>query len=191
MLLGVVLAVPASLVAAYSPNEWTRRRPGVRRVAAAWPSHDPGPGDRVVGGNQRTRAIALWSAIGGGVSALGPLAGGLLLERFWWGSVFLITVPLAVIALILGWFFVPSHVGGVHRAGRQPGRDPVGGDGGPLVIAITFAPTPGATSLVAILFAVAVVAAVLFFRRQRQAANPLYDLTYAKRPIFWAAASGG
>ena len=193
MLLGVVLAVPASLVAAYSPNEWTLAAARVFGGVAAGMAFPTTLAlvTALWSGNQRTRAIALWSAIGGGVSALGPLAGGLLLERFWWGSVFLITVPLAVIALILGWFFVPSHVG--------ESTEPVDNLGGilsvvmvgSLVIAITFAPTPGATSLVAILFAVAVVAAVLFFRRQRQAANPLYDLTYAKRPIFWVAALGG
>ena len=44
---------------------------------------------------------ALWSAIGGGFSALGPLAAGFLLEHFWWGSVFLITLPLAALALVL------------------------------------------------------------------------------------------
>ena len=113
MLLGVVLAVPASLVAAYSPNEWTLAAARVFGGVAAGMAFPTTLAlvTALWSGNQRTRAIALWSAIGGGVSALGPLAGGLLLERFWWGSVFLITVPLAVIALILGWFFVPSHVG--------------------------------------------------------------------------------
>ena len=51
-------------------------------------------------GQPRTRAIALWSAIGGAISALGPLIAGALLEHFWWGSVFLVTLPLAVVALV-------------------------------------------------------------------------------------------
>ncbi len=46
-------------------------------------------------GQPRTKAIALWSALGGGIAALGPLVSGALLEHFWWGSVFLVTLPLA------------------------------------------------------------------------------------------------
>ena len=53
-------------------------------------------------GPARTRSIALWSAIGGAIAALGPLVAGALLEHFWWGSVFLVTLPLAVVALVHG-----------------------------------------------------------------------------------------
>ena len=42
-------------------------------------------------GAGRTKSIALWSAIGGGIASLGPLVAGALLEQFWWGSVFLVT----------------------------------------------------------------------------------------------------
>ena len=88
-------------------------------IAALW----SGPG--------RTKSIALWSSIGGGIAALGPLVAGALLEQFWWGSVFLITLPLAGIALVMALIFVPSHVnettdpvdnlgGSVCRAGRNP-----------------------------------------------------------------------
>ena len=49
-------------------------------------------------GPARTKSIALWSAIGGGIAALGPLIAGALLEQFGWGSVFLVTLPLAVVA---------------------------------------------------------------------------------------------
>ena len=47
-------------------------------------------------GPLRTRSIALWAATGGAISALGSLCAGILLEHFWWGSVFLLTLPLAV-----------------------------------------------------------------------------------------------
>ena len=52
-------------------------------------------------GPARTRSLALWSGLGGALSALGPLMSGWLLEHFYWGSVFLLTLPLAAIALIL------------------------------------------------------------------------------------------
>ena len=73
-------------------------------------------------GPGRTKAIALWSALGGGIAALGPLLAGVLLEHFWWGSVFLITLPLAAVALVMAVLLVPSHVNETHRAGRQPRR---------------------------------------------------------------------
>ena len=61
-------------------------------------------------GPGRTKSIALWSALGGAIAALGPLVAGALLEEFWWGSVFLVTLPLAVVALVMAFLFVPSHV---------------------------------------------------------------------------------
>ena len=61
-------------------------------------------------GPGRTRSIALWSAIGGAISALGPLIAGALLEKFWWGSVFLVTLPLAGVALVMAIKLVPAHV---------------------------------------------------------------------------------
>ena len=51
---------------------------------------------------ERTRAIAIWSAAFGGGSAIGPLVGGLLLEHFWWGSVFLVNVPVMLVMLVAG-----------------------------------------------------------------------------------------
>jgi MFS family permease len=52
----------------------------------------------------------LWSALGGAISSLGPLLSGFLLEHFWWGSVFIVTLPLAAVALVMAFLFVPSHV---------------------------------------------------------------------------------
>ena len=52
-------------------------------------------------GQARTRSIALWSGLGAAISSLGPLLAGAMLTQFDWGSVFVITLPLAVVAL--GW----------------------------------------------------------------------------------------
>jgi len=68
----------------------------------------------------RTKAIALWSGLGGAIAALGPLLSGWLLEHFYWGSVFLITLPLAVVAIVMAHRFVPAHV--------QEGTEPVDKD---------------------------------------------------------------
>jgi MFS transporter, DHA2 family, multidrug resistance protein len=139
----------------------------------------------------RTKSIALWSAIGGGTAALGPLVAGALLEKFWWGSVFLITLPLAGIALVMALIFVPSHVN------ETP--DPVDNLGGvlsvvlvgTLILAINFAPVPNKGTLALGLAAIAVAAAIAFVIRQRRARNPLYDLHVAGRRIFWVAACAG
>ena len=90
LVLGMVLSIPACLVAAYAPSDeilFVARLVGGVSAGMAYPTTLAlitalwsGPG--------RTKSIALWSAIGGGIAALGPLVAGALLERFWWGRFF-------------------------------------------------------------------------------------------------------
>ena len=193
LLLGVTLSVPAALVAAFAPTIQVligaRIFGGLAAgmaypttlalIAALW----TGPG--------RTRSIALWAAIGGAISALGPLLSGFLLESYSWPSVFLAVMPLAVVAFIMALLFVPAHV---HETNESV--DNLGGIlsvvlVGTFIMAINFAPVPGATKLVLGLSAVAAIALVLFVLRQRRAANPLYDLDIASRRTFWVAAVAG
>ena len=142
-------------------------------------------------GPGRTKSIALWSALGGAIASLGPLVAGWLLEHFWWGSVFLVTLPLAVVALVMAWRFVPAHV--------NESTEPVDNLGGilsvllvaGLVLSINFAPVPGKGTLVLGLAVIALAAGVAFVWQQRRAANPLYDLEVAGRRIFWVAACAG
>ncbi|MEY2570760.1 MAG: hypothetical protein QOE63_1110 [Acidimicrobiaceae bacterium] len=61
--------------------------------------HDP---------TERARAIGAWAAVAGASGAFGPLIGGALLQHFWWGSVFLINVPLTIGVLVAGRFLLPS-----------------------------------------------------------------------------------
>ena len=193
LLLGVVLSIPASLVAAWAPNIdvliGARFVGGLAAgmaypttlalIAALW----SGPG--------RTRSIALWSATGGGLAALGPLLSGLCLENWWWGSVFLITLPLAVVALVMAFRLIPAHV---HET-----TEPVDNLGGiltivlvgSLILAINFAPVPNAGTAVVVLAVVALASVVAFVLRERRATNPLYDLHVAARPPFWVAACAG
>src|SRR5262245_49999530 len=190
---GVVLSIPACLLAAYAPTVEVlvaARIVGGVSAGMAYPTTLAlitalwsGPG--------RTKAIALWSGIGGAIAALGPLASGALLQHFYWGSVFLITLPLAVVALLFALRFIPGHV--------NETTEPVDNLGGvlsvvlvgSLVLAINFAPVPDKTTLVVSLAIVAVAAAVAFVLRQRRAANPLYDLHIAGRRVFWVAACAG
>jgi MFS family permease len=142
-------------------------------------------------GPARTRSIALWSGIGGAVSALGPLISGALLEQFEWGSVFVVTVPLALLALVLAWRLIPAHV--------NETTDPVDNLGGllsvllvaALVLAINFASMPGEGSTAIGFGAIALAATAAFVVRQRRARDPLYDLKIAGRRTFWVAALAG
>ena len=178
MMLGTLLSIPACLLAAYAPTDdvlVVARIFGGFAAGMAYPTTLAlitalwsGPG--------RTKSIALWSALGGAIASLGPLVAGWLLEHFWWGSVFLVTLPLAVVALVMAWKFVPAHV--------NESTEPVDNLGGilsvllvaGLVLSINFAPVPGKGTLVLGLAVIALAAGVAFVWQQRRAANPLYDL---------------
>ena len=126
-----------------------------------------------------------------GIAALGPLVSGILLQYFWWGSVFLFTLPFAAIALVMVVLYVPAHV--------NESTAPVDNLGGilsvvlvtALILAINLAPAPNKGALTVGLAALAVAAVIAFLFRQRRAANPLYDLHIAGRRVFWVAAVGG
>jgi MFS transporter, DHA2 family, multidrug resistance protein len=193
LVLGTALAIPMSLLAGYAPSDevlFVARVGGGLAAGMAYPT-TLALITALWSGAARTRSIALWSALGGAIAALGPLVSGALLEHFDWGSVFLITLPLAVVALVMAFLFVPSHV--------NETSDPVDNLGGilsvllvgALILAINFAPVPNEGTLVLGLAVVAFAALIGFFLRQRRAANPLYDLNVAARRIFWVAAGAG
>jgi EmrB/QacA subfamily drug resistance transporter len=193
LLLGMALSVPACLLAAWAPSDGVligARVLGGLSAGMAYPT-TLALIAALWSGPARTRSIALWSAIGGAISSLGPLVAGWLLEHFWWGSVFLITLPLVVVAFLMAVAFVPSHV--------NETTDPVDNLGGilsvvlvgTLILAINFAPVPNKGALVLGLAAVAVAAGIAFLIRQRRADNPLYDLHVAGRRVFWVAACAG
>jgi DHA2 family multidrug resistance protein-like MFS transporter len=193
LILGVALSVPACLLAAYAPTDTVliaARFLGGISAGMAYPT-TLAIITALWSGPARTKANAMWAGLGSGAAAIGPLVAGALLLHFWWGSVFLITLPLAAVALVMALVFVPAHV--------NESSDPVDNAGGvlsavfvaALILAINFAPVPGKGSLALGLGIVAVAAAVAFFVRQRRARNPLYDLHIAGRRIFWVAAVGG
>jgi len=193
LIAGTLLAIPASIMAGFAPdiNILIAARfigglaagmafpTTLALIAALW------------SGPKRTKSIALWSGIGAAIAALGPVISGYLLISRSWGSVFLITLPLAIVALIMSLKFIPSHI--------NETSDPVDNKGGvlslillgTLILTINFAPVPNMGFLILGLTSIAVVAGILFIIHQRRVKIPLYDLNIASRRIFWVAASAG
>ena len=193
LVVGTLLAIPMSLLAAWAPSDevlFIARLGGGLAAGMAFPTTLAlitalwsGPG--------RTKSIALWSGIGGAIASLGPLLSGFLLEHFWWGSVFLLTLPLAAVALVLAYLYVPAHVNETTER-----VDNLGGIlsvllVAALILAINFAQVPNEDALAIGLAVIAVAAGIAFLIRQRRARNPLYDLHVAGRRIFWVAAVAG
>ncbi len=193
LVLGMALTIPASILAAVAPSAqvlFIARVFGGVAAGMAYPT-TLALITALWSGAERTKSIALWSALGGGISALGPLVAGALLEGFDWWSVFIISAPLAAIALFFAWRYVPAHV----NETTEP-VDHLGGIlsialVGSLVLAINLAPEPGKGTTAVILGIVALAAGGFFVLRQRRVANPLYDLHIAARPTFWVAALAG
>jgi DHA2 family multidrug resistance protein-like MFS transporter len=136
---------------------------------------------------QRTVAISVWItsfSVGG---AIGPLIGGVLLEWFWWGSVFLLAVPVMALLLVLGPRLLPEFRD--PRAGRP---DLVSAA---LSVAAVLAVVYGLKQLTrdgpgwapAVSVVAGLAAAAVFVRRQRRLADPLLDLRLFRATAFTAA----
>ena len=139
---------------------------------------------------ERAKAIGVWSAVSGAAVAFGPVVGGLLLEHFWWGSVFLINVPIVAIALILGSRLVPTS------------KDPAGHHLEPLGLVLSIAmigllvytviegPHRGWASATTLgSFAVVVALLASFIAWELHVPNPLLDVRTFRNARFSAGSS--
>jgi DHA2 family multidrug resistance protein-like MFS transporter len=193
LVLGMALSIPASLLAGLAPSIevlFVARVFGGLAAGMAFPT-TLALITALWSGPARTKSIALWSGIGGAIAALGPLLSGALLTEFDWGSVFLVTLPLAVIALVMALRLIPAHV--------NETTGPVDNLGGlisvllvaALVLAINFAAVPNRGALALGMAAIGLAATIAFVIRQRRAPAPLYNLDIARRPTFWVAGLAG
>jgi EmrB/QacA subfamily drug resistance transporter len=139
---------------------------------------------------ERATAIGIWAATAGLGVALGPVVGGVLLEHFSWGSIFIVNVPLCIAAVLVGRRVIPES--------RDPAGQPIDWTGAALscaglmtfVWAIIAAPSRGWTS--APVLAAGVLAAALlatFVAQQRRAAAPLLDVELLRDRRFTAASA--
>lgn len=136
---------------------------------------------------QRTIAISIWAtsfSVGG---AIGPLVGGIMLEFFWWGSVFLIGVPVMIVLLLVGPKLLPEFRDA--NAGRLDIASAALSIGAVLsaIYGVKLIAAEGATTdaLMAILGGIGLGG--LFVRRQQKLDDPLIDLTLFSRGAFCAA----
>ncbi|HMD91921.1 MAG TPA: MFS transporter [Trebonia sp.] len=139
-------------------------------------------------GGQRQRAIGFWAGTSGLGFALGPIVGGLLLAHFWWGSVFLINVPIAAGGLLCAIPLVPDSK---NPAARRP--DLAGAvlsiTGLGLVLwSIIEAPVHGWSSALVIATGVAGLAVLAGFAGwERATSHPMLNPQFFRRPSFSAA----
>ncbi len=136
---------------------------------------------------QRTVAIGVWVSSYSVGAAIGPLLGGLLLEHFWWGSVFLLGVPVMVLLLVLGPVLLPEY--------RNPEAGRLDLLSAALSLVAVLAVIYGLKQIAqnglgwspALCIAVGLAVGVVFVRRQGRLADPLIDLRLFRTPAFSAS----
>ncbi|SMQ67348.1 MFS transporter, DHA2 family, multidrug resistance protein [Plantibacter sp. VKM Ac-1784] len=137
--------------------------------------------------DQRRFAIAVWASGFAAGSALGPIVGGIILEHFAWGAVFLLAVPVLLPLVVLAPFLIPES------KDPNPGRIDVPSillillTMTPLVFSIKHLAEAGFDVLTVVSMVVGVVSGVLFIRRQLRLEHPLLDLSLFRRASFSGA----
>jgi EmrB/QacA subfamily drug resistance transporter len=140
---------------------------------------------------ERAKAIAIWAGVTGGAGAIGPVASGWLLGHFWYGSVFLVNVPIVATAFVLGAFLVPKS-----KDPEEAALDPVGAalsilGISSLVYGLIHAPSAGWTgtsTLVAFGIGATVLVAFVLWELSRD--EPMLDMHYFSNPAFSTGAGG-
>ena len=139
---------------------------------------------------ERGKAIGIWAGVSALGLGLGPISGGILLEHFWWGSIFIVNVPIVVAGLVLGYALIPESRDPAHGK-----LDPVGAllsivALGSLLWSVIEAPTRGwGSSAIVAGFVIGAVLLACFFTWELRSRHPMLDMRFFQNPRF-SAASG-
>jgi EmrB/QacA subfamily drug resistance transporter len=140
---------------------------------------------------ERTKAIAIWAAVAGAAGIVGPVASGTLLGHFWYGSIFLINVPIVLVALVAGRFLVPKS-----KDPEQGKLDPVGAALSIVgIVAFVYglieAPDKGWTSQATVgAFGLAIVVLTVFALWEAHTDEPMLDIRFFRNRAFSTATGG-
>ncbi|MCU1351423.1 MAG: hypothetical protein JWM05_632 [Acidimicrobiales bacterium] len=141
--------------------------------------------------HERTKAIAIWASVTGGAGAIGPVASGWLLGHYWYGSVFLVNIPILLAALVGGWYLVPKS-----KDPQQGKLDPMGAvlsviGISALVYGLIEAPDRGwAAPVTLAAFGIGIVVLAAFVAWEHRQDEPMLDISYFRNPAFSTGTAG-
>ena len=139
---------------------------------------------------ERGKAIGIWAGVSALGIGLGPISGGVLLEHFWWGSIFIVNVPIVIAGLVLGYLLIPESSDPSHGK-----LDPIGAllsivSLGSILWAIIEGPTKGWSDPGIVTgFVVGFALLAGFFAWELHTKHPMLDMHFFENPRF-SAASG-
>jgi DHA2 family multidrug resistance protein-like MFS transporter len=180
LLIGAAAFAAASVLAAFSTSAEmliaTRALLGVAGATVA-PSTMSLIRNMFPNPKEFTTAIGVWISSYSVGAAIGPLVGGLLLEYFWWGSVFLVAVPVMVLLLAVGPFLLPEYRDSTAGRPDLPSAAMSLGAVLTVIYGLKQVAQDGFGWLPALAVLVGIILGILFVRRQRALADPLIDMT--------------
>jgi MFS family permease len=184
LLIGLLVFGAGSLAAGLAPTagQLIAARAGLGVGAAMLVTSTLAVALQIFDAGERPRAIGIWAAVSALAFATGPLIGGAILAHFWWGAIFLVNLPIVLIALAAAWWLVPES--------RNPATGP------PDLPGVVLA-TAGMTAIVSAIIAgrpwigaLGAVLLVLFVHWERRAASPMLDLSLFRNQRFVSAVAG-
>jgi DHA2 family multidrug resistance protein-like MFS transporter len=190
LMMGAAFFTVASIAAAYAKSAemliFTRAVLGIAGATVA-PSTLSLIRNMFHDAQQRTTAIGIWIAgysVGG---AAGPLIGGVMLQNFWWGSVFLLAVPVMLLVLVLGPLLLPEYRD--ENAGRLDFISAVLSLAAvlPIIYGLKLMAQDGLTLMATSSLIFGVLCGILFIRRQQRLDDPLIDISLFRIPAFSVA----
>jgi EmrB/QacA subfamily drug resistance transporter len=189
MRLGLVIFGGASLAAAYagSPGRLILWRALMGVGSALIATASLSIVTSVFPREERGKAIGVWAGVNALGIGAGPVVGGVMLEHLWWGSVFLLNVPVVLVTLVVGWVLLPESRDPQRRALDLPGVVLSAGAVSALVYALIEAPDRGWTDAAVLgAFAGAAALGAGFAWWERRTHHPLVDFGFFRRPRFAA-----